>query len=165
MERAAAAPYIPHVSIEGGCLWKRYGGAALLLPSEVVTWKAHVDALGRRLSGLNSYLLRFEPGEKPPARGFWSLTMYNRLYLPVDNPIHRFSIGDRDTLTIGDDGAIEIDVQSDPPTARANWLPAPDSEFFLELSIYWPSLDAIDDGWQPPPIQRVDRRRFTRCGV
>jgi hypothetical protein len=165
MERALTAPYSPHATGDGVCLWRRYGAATLLLPSEVVTWKAHVDALGRRLNGLYGYLIRFEPGLQPPARGFWSLTMYNRLYLPVDNPIRRFSIGNRDTLVVGDDGAVEIDVQCDPPTARANWLPAPDGEFFLELSIYWPSMDAIDEGWQPPPIERVDRRRLARCGA
>jgi hypothetical protein len=127
----------------------------LLLPTAVVTWKARVDALGRRLSGLHAYLVRFEPGQQPPARGFWSLTMYNRLYLPVDNAIQRFSIGDRDTLVADSEGAIEIEVRSATPSVRTNWLPAPDSEFFLELSIYRPIMDAIENGWQPPPIQRV----------
>jgi hypothetical protein len=34
-----------------------------------------VDADGRRLEGANRYTLRFAPGQLPPAKAFWSLTM------------------------------------------------------------------------------------------
>jgi hypothetical protein len=147
-----------HASVEPPIAWKRYGGTALLLPAEVVTWKTQFDGQGRPFTGIYPYLLRFERGQEPPAHGFWSLTLYNRVYLPVDNPIHRYAIGDRDDLTCGEDGSLEIYIQHRPPRSavRCNWLPAPLDEFLLELSIYSPRPDVIEEGWQPPAIRRVE---------
>src|SRR5262245_46707921 len=85
--------------------WQRYGAVSTLrLPSEVATWKATADDRGQRLSGAYAYVLRFEREQAPPALGFWSLTMYNGLYLTVANPIHRSAIGSRDTLRFERDG-------------------------------------------------------------
>ena len=37
-------------------------------------------------------------GRTPPARAFWSLTMYDEHQYFVDNPLDRYAIGDRDSL-------------------------------------------------------------------
>jgi hypothetical protein len=118
------------------------------------------------LSGARAYVLRFERGQAPPALGFWSLTMYNGLYLPVANPIHRSAIGSRDTLRFERDGSLEIHICHRRPAMRTvNWLPAPEAEFFLELSIYEPMVEAVERGWQPPPPRQVDASARIRAGV
>jgi Protein of unknown function (DUF1214) len=54
----------------------------------------HVDADGAQLNGAHRYELRL--AAMPPVDAFWSLTMYNvPEFVLVDNPIDRYSIGDR----------------------------------------------------------------------
>src|ERR1700677_4956447 len=52
-----------------------------------------VDEAGQKLTGANRYVLRFPPGQLPPANSFWSLTMYDLpASLLVANPINRYLI-------------------------------------------------------------------------
>jgi hypothetical protein len=56
----------------------------------------HADEQGRPLTGGDSYTVHFPADRLPPVKLFWSITMYalpSRLL--VDNPIDRYSIGDR----------------------------------------------------------------------
>ncbi|HXL95910.1 MAG TPA: DUF1214 domain-containing protein [Streptosporangiaceae bacterium] len=97
---------------------------------EAVYGGSRLDADGQPLTGDRQYVLRFGKSELPPAKFFWSITMYN---LPdrhlVSNPIDRYSIGGRTPgIEYGPDGSLEIRLQADPPGAeagRASWLPAP----------------------------------------
>jgi len=41
--------------------------------------------------------MHFNKGELPPANGFWSLTMYDKDYFFVSNPLNRYSIRPRKT--------------------------------------------------------------------
>ena len=118
---------------------------------------AFTDGTGAPLHGGSRYRLRFAVGKTPPARAFWSLTMYDERHYFVDNPIGRYAIGDRDRLVYSDDGSLELWLQHDRPDGEraANWLPTPAGTFNLILRIYWPEEDAIDGSWTPPPIERV----------
>ena len=58
-----------------------------------------------------------------------------------------------------DDGSLTISHPTRPaPTRRgaANWLPAPDGEFYLAMRIYRPEAGALDGTWEPPPVVRID---------
>ena len=55
-------------------------------PQDAVYPFTEADGTGAKLSGANRYVLRFPPGQRPPARGFWSLTMYTSAFFFVDNP-------------------------------------------------------------------------------
>ena len=59
----------------------------------------------------------------PPVRFFWSLTMYDlKTRLLVDNPIDRYSIGDRtEGLKYGSDGSLKISVEPDTAPQSASW--------------------------------------------
>jgi hypothetical protein len=115
------------------------------------------DATGAPLHGANRYRLRFARGQTPPARAFWSLTLYDEHHYFADNPIDRYAIGDRDALAYSEDGSLELWLQHDRPEGEraANWLPAPDGPFSLMLRIYWPEQDAVDGTWTPPPVEKV----------
>jgi hypothetical protein len=115
---------------------------------------------GKVLDGSRRWVLRFEPGRLPPVTEFWSITMYN---LPerllVDNPIGRYSLGDRTPgLRQGADGSLEIYIQSeDPgPEKASNWLPAPKGPFFFVARFYGPRNALMDGTWTLPPL--VERR-------
>jgi hypothetical protein len=114
------------------------------------------DDAGQVLDGSRHWVLRFEPGQLPPVTEFWSITMYS---LPerflVDNPINRYSIGDRtDGLTLGADGSLEIYIQhEDPgPERRSNWLPAPEGPFFFVGRFYGPGQAILDGKWSLPRL-------------
>jgi hypothetical protein len=111
---------------------------------------------GKLLDGSKKWILRFEPGQQPPVTLFWSITMYN---LPgrllVENPINRYSIGDRTAgLKQGPDGSLEIYLQNENPGPEkvSNWLPTPNGPFFLASRYYGPKQPLIDGTWKGPPL-------------
>ena len=121
-----------------------------------------LDLHGRRLEGSRDYTVTFLPGELPPARGFWSLTLYDEHHgLPqaVDGKV---AVGSRDSgLRYKADGSLTIvvsraavatDIDDGP---AGNRLVAPDGVFSLYLRIYWPDESALDGTWTPPPVQPV----------
>ena len=130
------------------------------------------DATGRRLDGDGEYRITFPADSLPPARGFWSLTVYDgRHCLPGDS-YGRHSLGSRDhALVYGADGSLTVTVgrqgEGAPSTggsATANRLTAPDGEFSLYLRIYWPDATAIAAGWTPPAANPVaDPRALSRA--
>jgi hypothetical protein len=122
----------------------------------VYPW-ATVDSDGQPLNGHHRYRIHFPPGELPPVRGFWSLTLYNDKQSFVDNPIERYAIGDRDDIVPGPDGSVDILVQHDDPgtTLESNWLPAPTGSFNVILRAYWPEQRILNGAWTPPPLARL----------
>ena len=52
-----------------------------------------VDSQGQPLDGNNQYTITFAKGQRPPVKGFWSLTLYNADHLFHPNPLQRFSLG------------------------------------------------------------------------
>jgi hypothetical protein len=127
-------------------------------PNEAIYPTGITDASGTLYSGANRYRLTFPSGEEPPARYFWSLTMYDSDGYLVANPINRYSVGSsHPPLLKQPDGSIVIAIQHDPPTEpRVNWLPAPAAGGFrLNLRLYGPSVAARTGVWRPPGVVKV----------
>ncbi|MFB7452417.1 DUF1214 domain-containing protein [Streptomyces sp. NPDC056194] len=105
----------------------------------------------------HDHVLRFPPGQLPPARFFWSVTLY-RLpeRLLVANEIDRYSIGDRTPgLVYDDDGGLTLYVRKERPSdpkQAANWLPAPDGPSSLVVRLYGPEPSVLDGSWRLPPL-------------
>ena len=114
------------------------------------------DSEGRLLNGANRYRITFAPGDEPPARAFWSLTMYDLDGFLIANPVKRYAVGSsHPPLIRRNDGSIVIAIQKDPPTeSKVNWLPAPEGAFRLNLRLYWPERSALTGSWKPPPVLR-----------
>jgi len=88
----------------------------------------------------HNYEIIFTADQIPPAKNFWSFTMYK---LPqrwlVDNPIDRYSIGSATPgLKTAADGSITIYFQAKSPgkDKESNWLPAPEGPFWSILRTY-----------------------------
>ncbi len=129
-------------------------------PQDAIYPSSEKDGDGKAYDGANKYVLRFPKGQTPPARGFWSLTMYDSSYFFVANPINRYSISARQNLKSNPDGSIDLYVQKDSPgpEKESNWLPAPAGKFQLMLRLYWPnerSPSIIDGTWKPPGLKKV----------
>jgi hypothetical protein len=132
-------------------------GLGALPPTEALYPTALADGDGRPLHGSQRYRLRFPRGTLPPARAFWSVTMYGEDHYLVANALSRFAIGDRDALAFNEDGSLDLHVQHQAPgpDIESNWLPAPSGPFSLQLRIYAPQPEALDGRWQPPPVERL----------
>jgi hypothetical protein len=118
---------------------------------------SQLDENGAKLNGANKYVMHFEKGQTPPANAFWSLTMYGPDELLVDNPIDRYTIGDRNALKYNPDGSLDIYIQHETPgkDKEANWLPAPADGFSVTMRLYWPKEAFLDGSWKIPPIRVV----------
>ena len=120
---------------------------------------AESDAQGQVLDGRHAYRLRFAPEQLPQVQAFWSLTMYRKAdYLLVENPIGRYSIGDRTPgLAYDPDGGLTITMSAQPfADGQANWLPAPAEAFYVSLRLYLPRPAHLQRSFVYPPIQRLD---------
>jgi hypothetical protein len=118
------------------------------------------DTDGQPLDGANNYIYRFAPGQLPPVKAFWSLTMYRMPEsLLVANPINRYLINSPmlPALEPDPDGGYTIYVQHQSPGAdkESNWLPAPEGSFRLVERLYWPEQSALDGTWHAPKPQKT----------
>ena len=112
---------------------------------------------GGPLSGVNKYLLKFPANGLPPVDAFWSLTLYGEDFSLVENPIHRYSIGDRTAgLRYNSDGSLEIQIQNQAPEqGSSNWLPASEGPYQLVLRTYQPEPALFNGDYKIPPLQNV----------
>jgi hypothetical protein len=107
----------------------------------------------------HNYEITFAADQIPPAKNFWSWTMYK---LPqrwlVDNPINRYSIGSPTPgLKKAKDGSITLYFSAKSPgkDKESNWLPAPEGPFWLVLRTYGPGKAILDKTWKVPPVKQV----------
>jgi uncharacterized protein (TIGR03000 family) len=139
-----------------------YFGLGANRPQDAVYPTSLVDAYGKKYSGANKYVLHFDKGQLPPAKGFWSITMYDKDYYFVDNPLNRYTVSSRFNFTYNKDGSLDLYIQNESPgkELEANWLPAPKGEFVLMMRLYWPSEvnpSILDGTWQPPAVKMVSK--------
>lgn len=133
-------------------------GLGANLPEDAIYPNRATDSQGQPLTGERSYRLRFERGQFPPVRAFWSLTVYDKDGFPVENALQRYALGDRDPLQLADDGSLTLYIQHDRPAGdlEANWLPTPAGEFLLQMRLYWPAAEALDGRWFTPDLVTVE---------
>jgi hypothetical protein len=123
--------------------------------AENASYTALRDHLGDPPDGGNRLLLQFPPGKEPPAGAFWSLTVYRPDMFFYDNPLNRYSLGDRTPGLRRDGGGLAIVIGGEPPADTGNWLPAPPGPYALGLRIYEGRKDVVDATWFPPPLMRL----------
>ena len=134
-----------------------YGGLGANLREDAMYPSAAFDANGNPLTGASKYVIHFDKGKTPPAKAFWSLTMYDPDGYMVANPINRNAIGDRSNLQHNADGSTDIYIQHDSPgkDKENNWLPAPAGNFNILLRVYWPKEEMLNNSWQAPPLKKI----------
>ncbi|KVU28426.1 hypothetical protein WK66_08865 [Burkholderia ubonensis] len=132
-------------------------GLGANVPEDAVYPSTFVDAEGNQLDGRNRYRLHFERNQLPPAKTFWSLTMYDSKGFFVENPIGRYTIGDRNDLHYNPDGSLDLWIQHVQPSAdkTTNWLPAPAGNFKVYMRLYDPKTEVLENRWIPPAVQRI----------
>ena len=125
------------------------------------------------LTGASRYVLHIPADQLPvPAKGFWSLTLYDSEVFFFANPFDRYVINDRSDLHYNADGSLDLYVQADPPADPdqfRNWLPAPPGGMRLIWRLYDTRRDRFGildgTGWQPPRVQICDQQGVTGAGI
>jgi hypothetical protein len=127
------------------------------LAEDSVYYQRNMDSTGMPLIGTKAYSITFPKGQLPPVGAFWSISPYGMASLDlIENPIKRYSIGDRTPgLKPNKDGSLTLHLSGTPPVdkaQRANWLPVGDKPFYLVMRTYFPSNDIITGKWAPPEM-------------
>jgi hypothetical protein len=134
-------------------------GPGLNFPQDAVYPFSEKDERGDKYDGAShKYVMRFEKGQMPPVKGFWSLTMYDPEFFFVPNPINRYELSQRNTFVTNPDGSVDLYLQTESPgkDKEPNWLPAPKGKFVPMLRLYWPQNtppSILDGTWKPPGIK------------
>ncbi len=130
-----------------------------------------MDTDGNPLNGADEkYTLRFPKGQFPPAKAFWSVTMYDgKTRLLVENPLNRYLINSLDlkTLKKDDDGGTTLYLQHQSPgkDKEPNWLPAPNGPMFVVMRIYLPESSVLEGKWQAPVMQSSNKQTPKNSGL
>lgn len=128
-------------------------------PIETQYFYTDFDSTGAVLDGGQRYEVTFAAGQLPPVKGFWSLTLYNKLHLFSENGLNRYSLGTKNKdLVRNPDGSLTIHVGPTSPgkDKEANWLPSPKEPISLYIRAYWGEQAILDGSWKPPAVKKVD---------
>jgi hypothetical protein len=134
-------------------------GIAANRPAEALYIIGAADQTGALLSAAHRYVVHFAAGQLPPARYFWSLTVYDQNFFLVANPLGRYELSSHTRgLHYNADGSLSIYLQHTAPVGHdSNWIPIPSTgQFEATLRLYGPKQSVLDGAYAYPPIVRTD---------
>ena len=128
-------------------------------PAMEAVYPPVVTADGQPMNAQNDYVIRMSKDEIPPARAFWSLTLYdtaNGFFIPNDRK--KYSVGENAGMEFDADGGIEIYVAAEQPegVSEENWLPINrrDENLDIIMRLYMPDLEKYET-WSAPTAEMV----------
>ncbi len=132
-------------------------GLGANLPEDAIYPMSLADNTGKPLDGAQKYRLHFNKGALPPARAFWSVTLYDSDGFQVANVLNRFAVSSWMPFKLNADGSLDLLFQHDDPGQenQANWLPAPSGAFNLCMRLYAPEGGVLRGEWNPPPVEKA----------
>jgi hypothetical protein len=114
---------------------------------------------GQSMNAQHDYVIRMSKEELPPAKIFWSLTLYdsaNGFFIP--NEQKKYSVGENAGMKLNDQGGIEIYIAAQKPEGvpEENWLPInrKDENLDVILRLYMPDFEKYKT-WSPPKAEMV----------
>ena len=112
------------------------------------------SADGKPMNALHDYVIKMSKDELPPAKAFWSLTLYdtkNGFFIP--NPQKKYSVGENAGFKLNAKGGIEVHIAAQKPAGvpDENWLPVNrvDQGIDVILRVYVPDLEKFKS-WSAP---------------
>lgn len=113
---------------------------------------------GQAVNALHDYTITMTADQLPPARAFWSATLYdttNGFFIPNDR--NKYSVGLNAGYVLDEDGGITIHIAAEKPDGpEENWLPITRGDINLSamIRIYSPDLNRVQ-AWAAPKAVRV----------
>ena len=128
-------------------------------PAQEAVYPAVATEDGKPMSANHDYVIRMAAGDLPPARAFWSFTLYdtkNGFFIPNDRK--KYSVGENGGMQLRADGGIDIHIAVSKPDGvpEANWLPLNRGDYGIDviLRLYNPDLEKFRT-WSPPKAVRA----------
>lgn len=114
---------------------------------------------GTPMNAMYDYEIVMEPETMPPAKAFWSATLYdteNGFFIP--NKRKKYSVGENAGFKLDKDGGIRIVIAVEKPEGvpEENWLPIErkDIDINVIMRIYNPDLEKYKL-WTPPTAKKL----------
>jgi hypothetical protein len=127
------------------------------LPAIEAEYPPIMTADGKKLNALHDYVIRMPKEQLPPAKAFWSVTLYdlqNGFFIPNDRK--KYSVGENGGMKLNKKGGIEIYIAAKKPNGvpEENWLSIPrkDEDLSVNLRIYVPDMEKMKT-WAPPKAE------------
>jgi DNA sulfur modification protein DndE len=139
--------------------WLAAFGIPANAPKDAVYPIGLTDADGDALdASKHNYVIHFaSKDDLPPVNGFWSLTMYDKEYFFVENPLNRYTLSERNELKTNADGSIDLyfgPSGSAPEGLEANWIETLSGKgFYPFFRFYSPTVPLFDGTWTMPDIE------------
>jgi hypothetical protein len=113
---------------------------------------------GKPMNAQHDYAVRMSKDELPPAKAFWSLTLYDAKHgFFIPNKQKKYSVGQNAGMKLDDSGGIEIHVAAERPDGvpKENWLPIDRKDLDLDiiLRVYVPDLAKMKT-WKAPKAEK-----------
>jgi len=129
------------------------------LPASQAIYPGIGTKTGEPLNSKNDYVIKMTKDELPPAKAFWSFTLYdakNGYFIP--NERKKYTVGENGGMKLNKDGGIEIYIAAQKPEGvpEENWLPINRDSIDLDiiLRIYAPDTAKIKN-WTPPKAEKI----------
>ena len=129
------------------------------LPREEAVYTQVGTVDGSVMNAMNDYVIRMGVDEMPPARAFWSLTLYDLeegFFIPNDR--RKYSIGENAGMVLDEGGGIAMYIAAEKPDGvpEENWLPIERKDLDLNpmFRLYAPDLGAYK-AWVPPRAEQL----------
>ncbi len=129
------------------------------LPITEAMYPPVVTADGTPMNAMHDYVIAMSKEELPPARAFWSLTLYdteNGFFIP--NDAKKYSVGENAGMKLDAKGGLKVYVSTAQPKGvpAENWLPINREDIDLDiiLRIYAPDLEKMKT-WEAPRAEMI----------
>jgi len=129
------------------------------MPASEALYPAIATTDGKPMNALHDYVIRMAKKDLPPAKAFWSVTLYdtmNGFFIPNDRK--KYSVGENAGMKLNKDGGIDIYIAAKQPKGvpAENWLPInrKDEGIGAVMRIYVPDLEKMKS-WQAPKAEKI----------
>ena len=160
----AGNPYLndvfkPKGEMKLDAMWVQSAYGPIGLPANQAVYPGIATTDGKPMNAQHDYIIRMSKDEMPPAKAFWSVTLYdakNGFFIPNDHK--KYSIGENAGFKLDESGGIEIHIAAEKPDGvpEENWLPInrKDEDLDVVMRIYAPDLGKMKT-WKVPQAERV----------
>jgi hypothetical protein len=145
------------MSLEPMVVQSAYGPIGL--PAHQAVYPGIVTADGEPMNAMHDYVIRMTADELPPAKAFWSVTLYdleNGFFIPNDRK--KYSVGANAGMQLDDNGGIAIYIAAEKPAGvpGKNWLPINREDIGIGpiMRLYAPDLERFET-WSAPKAERL----------
>ncbi|UCF77525.1 MAG: DUF1254 domain-containing protein [Betaproteobacteria bacterium] len=129
------------------------------MPATEALYPAIATTDGRSMNTKHDYVIRMAKEDLPPAKAFWSITLYdtkNGFFIPNDHK--KYSVGENAGMKLDKDGGIAIFIAAQKPkdVPEENWLPInrKDEDIGAIMRIYVPDLERMK-AWSGPKAEKL----------